>query len=110
MAAIFVETRIKESTNIFQHDSARPNLFDKTDGLRKEVSFILLTKLLPRNRERRARNASSQQINTTIWMPIKIVDISTNDIPLRTVLLQYLAIIFFILYKRDMDKACHCKP
>ena len=42
-------------------------------------------------------------------MPIKIMNISTNDIPFRPVLFQYLTIVFFIFYKCYMDKPSHCK-
>lgn len=68
------------------------------------VSFVLLPELLSCNGKGRARNTSSQQIDPAVWTSIKIMNISTNNVPSRTILLQYLAIIFFIFNKCHMDK------
>ena len=42
-------------------------------------------------------------------MSIKIMNIGTYDIPFRPVLFQYFTIVFFIFYKRYMDKTSHCE-
>jgi hypothetical protein len=42
-------------------------------------------------------------------MPIKIVDVSTDYIPLRAIFLQYFAIICFVFYQCYMGEARHCE-
>lgn len=87
VVAVFIKARIKKATDIFKHDSTRLNFFDKPNGLREKVSFVVLTELLSCNGERRARNAASQQIDAVVWASVKIVNICTNDVPLRAILL-----------------------
>ena len=87
VVAVFIKARIKKATDIFKHDSTRLNFFDKADGFREQISFIFLSELLSCYGERRARNASSQQIDTVVWASVKIVNICANDVPLRAVLL-----------------------
>ena len=87
MVAVFIKARIKKATDIFKHDCTRLNFFDKPNGLREKVSFVFLSELLSCYGERRARNAASQQIDTVVWVSIKIVNICANDVPLRAILL-----------------------
>ena len=87
MIAVFIKTRIKKAPDIFKHDSTWLNFFDKSNSLREKVSFVFLTELLSCNGERRARNTTSQQIDTVVWASVKIVNVCTNDVPLRAVLL-----------------------
>ena len=98
MLPVFIKSRVQEPTYIFQHDCSWFNFLNKPDRLRKQVAFIIFSELFARNRKGWARNTASKQVYAPIWMPIKIVDIGTNDIPFRTV-----------FYKGDVGKARHSK-
>ena len=109
MLPVFIKSRVQEPTYIFQHDCSWFNFLNKPDRLRKQVAFIIFSELFARNRKGWARNTASKQVYAPIWMPIKIVDIGTNDIPFRTVFFQNLAIVSFIFHKGDVGKARHSK-
>ena len=107
MLPVFIKSRVQEPTHIFQHDCSWFNFLNKPDRFRKQVAFIIFSELFASNRKGRARNATSKQVYTSIWTPIKIVDIGTNDIPFRAVFFQNFAIVSFIFHKGDVDKARH---
>lgn len=82
MLPILCKFRIEKTTDIFQHDSTRFHFLNKTYSLRKQISFILLTQLLGSYRKRGTRHATRKQIHSTIGFAIKIMNISTNNIPM----------------------------
>ena len=110
MFTIVSENRIKKAANIFKHQSLRFDFPQKANCFRKQVAIIFLSQLFSSNRKRRTGNTSCQEINfTAILLSRKIADISTNDIPFRSIEFQDIAIILFIFNKHFMNKASHCK-
>ena len=84
--AVLVERRVQKPANVLEHDRVGLALPDETHRMREQVAVVYRTELLPRLRERRARNAAREQVNAA--SPARRVprrDVLLKRVPVRAV-------------------------
>jgi hypothetical protein len=80
---------------------------DKAQRLREQVTLVVSAELLARYRERRARNATSQEVNTAVRATIELANVPLDDLPyVLPVQEQCLACIRVDLDSRGMGESC----
>lgn len=96
MLSVFIEFCIKKPANILQHDRTRSDFPNQPYCFWKQIALVVPAQLLGRLREWRAGDATCKQVCTLVWCSIKVVDISTNHIPMRLIFFKHCAIVGFI--------------
>src|SRR6202142_247763 len=77
--------RIQEPAHILQHHSLRPCFIHQPNCFWKEVAIIVLTQLLARHREWRARHSACEKVDALVLFPGELTEVLLVDIPTRPV-------------------------
>jgi hypothetical protein len=107
-----IEHCVQDAPDILDHDRTRPTLVDDAECLWEQVAFVPFAKLLSRNRERGAREASGQKIDTAVGCRVEVLQIRLVDAtpPIWAVRVQRTTAVLVDLHQRKVIESSTLNP